>query len=60
MVWLFEKGSRDSLTIVNKHNVEVRIPDLNNDQNRNIHMTYIDENKGQACVGHCLIQNPLA
>ena len=44
MVRLFERGIRGGLTFVNKHQVEARIPELNNNQDGNIHLTYIDQN----------------
>ena len=44
MVRLFERGIRGGLTFVNKHQVEARIPELNNNQDGNIHLAYIDQN----------------
>ena len=44
MVRLFERGIRGGLTFVNKHQVEAHIPELNNNQDGNIHLAYIDQN----------------
>ena len=44
MVRLFERGIRGGLTFVNKHQVQAHIPELNNNEDGNIHLTYIDEN----------------
>jgi hypothetical protein len=44
MVRLFERGIRGGLTFVNKHQVEARIPELKNNQDGNVHLTYIDAN----------------
>ena len=44
MVRLFERGIRGGLTFVNKHQVQAHIPELNNDQDGNIHLAYIDQN----------------
>ena len=44
MVRLFERGIRGGLTFVNKHFIQARIPELNNNQDGNIHLTYNDEN----------------
>lgn len=44
MVRLFERGIRGGLTYVNKHHVEARIPELGNNQDGNVHLTYIDQN----------------
>ena len=44
MIRLFERGIRGGLTFVNKHQVQARIPELNNNQDGNIHLAYIDQN----------------
>ena len=44
MIRLFERGIRGGLTFVNKHRIEARIPELNNNQDGNVHLTYIDQN----------------
>ena len=44
MVRLFERGIRGGLTMVNKHMVKARIPELGNNQDGNVHLAYIDEN----------------
>jgi len=44
MVRMFERGIRGGLTFVNKHKVEARIPELGNNQDGNVHLTYIDQN----------------
>ena len=44
MVRLFERGIRGGLTFVNKHRVEAHIPELDNNQDGNVHLAYIDEN----------------
>ena len=44
MVRMFERGIRGGLTFVNKHQVEARIPELGNNQDGNVHLTYIDQN----------------
>ena len=44
MVRLFERGIRGGLTFVNKHQVQAHIPELNNNQDYNVHLTYIDQN----------------
>ncbi|MEL7306873.1 MAG: hypothetical protein AAGK05_02755, partial [Pseudomonadota bacterium] len=44
MVLMFERGIRGGLTFVNKHHVQAHIPELNNNQDGNIHLTYIDQN----------------
>ncbi|MEL7521335.1 MAG: DNA polymerase, partial [Cyanobacteria bacterium J06553_1] len=44
MVQMFERGIRGGLTFVNKHHVQAHIPELNNNQDGNIHLTYIDQN----------------
>ena len=44
MVRLFERGIRGGLTFVNKHCVQAHIPELNNNQDGNVHLAYIDEN----------------
>ena len=44
MVRMFERGIRGGLTFVNKHQVKARIPELGNNQDGNIHLTYIDQN----------------
>ena len=44
MVRLFERGIRGGLTFVNKHRVQAHIPELNNNQDGNIHLAYVDEN----------------
>ena len=44
MIRLFERGIRGGLTFVNKHHVQAHIPELNNNQDGNVHLTYIDEN----------------
>lgn len=44
MVRLFERGIRGGLTFVNKHHVEAHIPELNNNQDGNVHLAYIDQN----------------
>ena len=44
MVRLFERGIRGGLTFVNKHQVQAHIPELGNNQDENVHLTYIDQN----------------
>ena len=44
MVRLFERGIRGGLTFVNKHYVQARIPELNNNQDGNEWLVYIDQN----------------
>ena len=44
MVRLFERGIRGGLTYVNKHHVTARIPELNNNQDGNEWLVYIDQN----------------
>ena len=44
MVRLFERGIRGGLTFVNKHQSEAHIPELNNNEDGNIHLAYIDQN----------------
>ena len=44
MLRLFERGIRGGLTYVNKHQVQAHIPELNNNQDGNIHLAYIDQN----------------
>ena len=44
MVRLFERGIRGGLTFVNKHHVTARIPELNNNQDGNEWLVYIDQN----------------
>ena len=44
MIRLFERGIRGGLTFVNKHHVQARIPELNNNQDGNEWLVYIDQN----------------
>jgi hypothetical protein len=44
MVRHFERGIRGGLTFVNRHKVEARIPELNNNEDGNVHLSYIDQN----------------
>ena len=40
----FECGIRSGLTSINNHFLQEHIPELNNKQDGNIHLTYLDEN----------------
>ena len=43
MIRLFGRGIRGGLTFMNKHHVQAHIPELNNNQEGNIHLAYFDE-----------------